>query len=157
MLAIVFGPMAAGAQGLSNDGGASGNPYAPVGSDANPQTTAQSAAIGSEAPLLPPPQLNTPNSNSNSKYLIKNPLGKTTSLKQVVLNIVSIVQILLIMAAVLYLIYAGFMFVTARGEAAKITKARNALLWGIVGLALVLGAQVIITAIESSVKGIFSK
>ena len=94
---------------------------------------------------------------SDCGFIICNPLGKTTSLKQVVLNVVSIVQILLVMAAVLYLIYAGFMFVTARGEAAKITKARNALLWGIIGLALVLGAQVIITAIDASIKGVFAK
>lgn len=90
-----------------------------------------------------------------SNHLIKNPFGdKTTSLSQVLLNVVSIVRILLIMAAVLYLLYAGFMFVTARGEPGKIKKARNALLWGCVGIALILAAQVIVTSLQNTVSGI---
>lgn len=95
------------------------------------------------------------NVSKNKKYLITNPLGSTKSLSQVIVNVVSVVQILLIMAAVLYILYAGFMFVTARGETAKIIKARNALLWGLVGVALVLGAQVITTTIKNSVQGVF--
>lgn len=95
------------------------------------------------------------NASKNKKYLITNPLGNTKSLSQVIVNVVSVVQILLIMAAVLYILYAGFMFVTARGETARIIKARNALLWGLVGVALVLGAQVITTTIKNSVQGVF--
>lgn len=91
----------------------------------------------------------------DAQYLIKNPLSKTTTLSQVVLNVVSIVRILLIMAAVLYLLYAGFMFVTARGAPEKIKKARNALLWGCVGIALILASQVIVTSLQNTVSGIF--
>lgn len=92
---------------------------------------------------------------SQDRYLIKNPFGdKTTTLSQVILNVVSIVRILLIMMAVLYLIYAGFMFVTARGEPGKIKKARNALLWGFVGIALILAAQVIVTTLQNTVSGV---
>lgn len=91
----------------------------------------------------------------DGQYLIKNPLSKTTTLSQVILNVVSIVRILLIMAAVLYLLYAGFMFVTARGAPEKIKKARNALLWGCVGIALILASQVIVTSLQNTVSGIF--
>ncbi len=92
--------------------------------------------------------------NQPANYLIKNPLSKTTSLSQVILNVVNIVQILLIMASVLYMLYAGLMFVTARGEPAKINKAKAALLWGCVGIALILAAQVIITTLKNTVSGI---
>lgn len=88
---------------------------------------------------------------------IANPLGpKGGSLEQIVLSVVNIVQILLIMATVLYLLYAGLMFVTARGEASKLTKARDALLWGMVGAALILAARVLVTTLQSSVNSILS-
>lgn len=101
----------------------------------------------------PPPPATT-GTNNPDNYLIKNPLQSTTSLSQVILNVVSIVRILLIMMAVLYLLYAGFMFVTARGEPAKISKARNALLWGMVGIALILAAQVIVTTLKNTVSSV---
>lgn len=106
---------------------------------------------------LQPTNSNTNNNNSkdNPKYLLTNPLGKTTSLQDVIVNVVKVVQILLMMAAVVYIIWAGFLFVSARGDTAKITKARNALLWGFVGVALVLGAQVIVTTIKNSVNSVF--
>lgn len=84
---------------------------------------------------------------------LQNPTG-FKSLEQVVLAVVNVVQILLIMATVLYLLYAGLMFVTARGEPSKITAARDALLWGMVGAALVIGAQVLVQTLQSSVNSI---
>ena len=72
-------------------------------------------------------------------------------LSQVVSAVVGVAQVLLIMATVLYLLYAGLMFVTARGEPSKITKARDALLWGLVGAGLVISAQVLVKAIETNV------
>lgn len=76
------------------------------------------------------------------------------SLAQVVTAVVNIAQILLIMATVMYLIYAGLMFVTARGEASKITKARDALLWGLVGAALILAARVLVTTLQGTVNNV---
>jgi len=84
---------------------------------------------------------------------VPNPTG-FRDLGQVVGAVIDIVQVLLIMATTLYLIYAGLMFVTARGEPSKITKARDALLWGMVGAALVLGARVLVTAIQGGVDNI---
>jgi hypothetical protein len=84
---------------------------------------------------------------------IENPTG-LKDLQAVVTAVVNIVQVLLIMATTLYLLYAGLMFVTARGEPAKITAARDALLWGMVGAALVLAARVIVTTLQGSVNSI---
>lgn len=90
-------------------------------------------------------------------YLICNPLPGVTSFQVVVSNVIKIVEILLIMATVLYLLYAGLMFVTAKGEPGKLTKARNALLWGLVGAGLILGARVLVTALSGTVSGLLSK
>ena len=54
--------------------------------------------------------------------------------------------------AVLMIMYAGFLFVTAGGEPAKITKAKDALLYAAIGAAILLGAWVISEAIGGTIK-----
>jgi heme/copper-type cytochrome/quinol oxidase subunit 2 len=44
---------------------------------------------------------------------------------------------------VLMLVYVGFIFVTARGEPAKLTTARQAFLWTLIGALILIGAQAI--------------
>lgn len=53
--------------------------------------------------------------------------------------------------AVLMIIYAGFLFVTARGNEAQITKAKDALLYAVIGAAILLGAWVISQAITTTI------
>ncbi len=87
-------------------------------------------------------------------YLINNPLKGVTSIEQLVLNVIKIVEVLMIMATVIYLLLAGLSFVTAKGDPAKISKARSQLLWGMVGAALVLCARIIATTISGTVQGL---
>jgi hypothetical protein len=58
--------------------------------------------------------------------------------------------------AVLMIMWAGFLYVTARGDTAKLKDARNALLWAVIGAAILLGAWVISQAIESTINQIRS-
>jgi hypothetical protein len=53
--------------------------------------------------------------------------------------------------AVLMIMYAGFLFVTARGNTTQIDKAKQALLYALIGAALLLGAKVISEAIKGTV------
>ena len=53
--------------------------------------------------------------------------------------------------AVLMIIYAGYLFVTARGNEKKITDAKQALLYACIGAAILLGAWVISEAIEKTI------
>ena len=57
---------------------------------------------------------------------------------------------------VFMLVYVGFLFVTARGEPGKITAARQALLWTVVGALILLGAKVIADGIEATVRALGS-
>ncbi len=52
---------------------------------------------------------------------------------------------------VLMIVYTGFLFVTAQGNATKISQAREALVWTVVGALVVLGAKPIALAIEATV------
>ena len=53
--------------------------------------------------------------------------------------------------AALMIMYAGFLYVTAGGNETQIKKAHDALLWGAIGAAVLLGAYVIATAIQGTI------
>ena len=53
--------------------------------------------------------------------------------------------------AVLFIVYSGFLYVTARGDETKITDATRALKWTVVGTAVLLGAVVISNVIGGTI------
>ena len=55
---------------------------------------------------------------------------------------------------VLAVIYSGFLFVKARGNPEEITKAKDALLYTLIGSAILLGALAIATLIKETVVGL---
>ena len=52
---------------------------------------------------------------------------------------------------VIFIIYAGFLFVTAGDNEAQVTKAKTVILWTLIGAAVLLGAKVIAAAIQATV------
>jgi hypothetical protein len=56
--------------------------------------------------------------------------------------------------AVLFIIYTGFLFVSAQGRPEKLRDARRALLAVVIGVAILLGAWVIATAIKGTIDAI---
>lgn len=88
----------------------------------------------------------------NSTICIENPFKQdsiqgliTTLIKDILMPIGGVVAVLMVM-------YAGFMYVTAAGDMTKIKKAHNALLWAVIGAAILLGAWVIAEVIEGTIK-----
>jgi hypothetical protein len=47
-------------------------------------------------------------------------------------------------------VYVGFQFVAAQGNEEKLRTARNALIWTIIGGAVLLGAEVIMRVIQAT-------
>lgn len=86
---------------------------------------------------------------------IENPLGsKIVDLSSFIKAIVEIVLVVGIPLLALAIIYAGFLFVKAQGNSEELTKAKHALLYTVIGGALLLGAFVISNAIVSTVNEI---
>lgn len=56
--------------------------------------------------------------------------------------------------AFFFLIWSGFLFVTAGGSEEKLKTAKATFIWTIVGSAIVLGAQVLSVLIENTVKNV---
>ena len=53
--------------------------------------------------------------------------------------------------AVLFLVYAGFLFVTARGNETQLEHAKATLLWTIIGIAILFGSTVIANGIQNTI------
>ncbi len=101
----------------------------------------------------PPLNNGTPGVNINTN--IENPLGNNiVDLSTFIQAVVKIVLVVGIPLLALAIIYAGFLFVKAQGNSEELTKAKHALLYTVIGGALLLGAFVISNAIVSTVKEI---
>lgn len=83
-----------------------------------------------------------------------NPLKSGTSLSSFLTMILQFVIKLGTIAIILMLVYVGYLFVAAQGNPAKISAARQALLWTVVGGLILLGSQAIATAIQATVTAI---
>lgn len=94
-----------------------------------------------------------PDSCGSSGGLV-NPLNGVCSLgdflKAILAGVVQIGTIILIMM----LVYVGFLFVAARGNAEKLQSAKSALVWTVIGGLILLGATSIQLVIEGTVNAL---
>lgn len=81
---------------------------------------------------------------------LQNPIGFNT-FGELVAAILNIVVTIGIPIAALFIIYAGFLFVTAGGNDEKLKKAKQALLAAVIGTAILLAASVIADAIGATI------
>lgn len=91
------------------------------------------------------------------KIEIKNPLearGVDTIYEFIRLIINDLVLPLGALLAVLYIIYAGFLLVTARGDESQISRGKTAFTNAAIGTAILLGAWVIVQVVENTINSI---
>lgn len=97
---------------------------------------------------------NPSTANPGSSGGLVNPLNGVSTLpeflKAILGGVVQIGTIILIMM----LVYVGFLFVAARGNAEKIQGARSALVWTVIGGLVLLGATSIQLVIEGTVNSL---
>jgi len=106
-----------------------------------------------------PPCDDVPDTGSgvSIKTGITNPLStEIDSIPKFIEAIIDIVLIVGVPIVVLAVIYVGFLFVKAQGKPEEITKAKSALIYTLIGAALLLGAFVIANAIGKTVDEIKS-
>lgn len=100
-----------------------------------------------------PPEITTQTSTSTLSFKVPNPLGSNaTTLNQVLANILDAIVLLLSPVIVIMLIYSGFLFVAAQGKAEELTKAKQTLMYTLIGAAIILGAKGIAMVIQNSVE-----
>ena len=117
------------------------------------------------APLLVSAQQNTAQDsvsprNTGQNITLINPLnsGSCAPNENCLLNFLNKILEFVIrigtVVVILMLVYVGYLFVVAQGSDTKITEARKALLWTIVGALILVGSQAISKAIEATVKAL---
>lgn len=82
---------------------------------------------------------------------LENPL-KFDSIEGFLLAVIDVILVFALPLIVLFIMYAGFKFVFARGNESEVTKARTQLTWAVVGGLIVLGAKVILEVIQGTVE-----
>lgn len=85
---------------------------------------------------------------------IINPLGATSTIPALIQKVLEGALKIGIPIIALAIIYSGFLFVMARGNSEKIGKAKDTLLYTIIGAAILLGSWAIAKMITSTVSGL---
>jgi hypothetical protein len=88
--------------------------------------------------------------------MINNPLPNINSVPQLIQTILTGLLTIGIPVVALAVIYSGFLFVFARGNSEKLTKAKSALMWTLIGAAVLLGSWAIAKMISATITGLGS-
>lgn len=80
-------------------------------------------------------------------------LTKNVEPDKVVLKLITIALFFIGALAFVFVIWGGILFVTSGGDAEKTTKARNTLLYAIIGIVVVVLAYAIVTWASTSLTG----
>jgi len=89
------------------------------------------------------------------KTEIKNPI-KAESFQKLVEAVLEVAIAIGTPIAILAIIYCGFLFVKARGNPEELKTAKAALIWTIVGVAVLLGAQLLSMVIKGTIDNLGS-
>jgi hypothetical protein len=83
---------------------------------------------------------------------LQNPLGSgNDSLTSFANSVVDAVVTVGLPIAALMIVYSGFLFVAARGNETKLTEAKNAFLYAVIGIAIILAAKVLSEVIRGTI------
>jgi hypothetical protein len=85
---------------------------------------------------------------------IANPLKTVTDIPSLVSNVLGIVVKIGGVVAIFFFIWSGFLFVRAQGKPEEITKARTTFINTCIGVALLLGAQLIASIIIGTINSL---
>lgn len=84
-----------------------------------------------------------------------NPLGcSITSLPQFIKAVLTIIVKVGIPVATIFIIWSGFLFLTAQGDEAQLSKAKKSFVWACIGTAVLLGAWLLATAINATIQSL---
>ncbi|MBI2120510.1 MAG: hypothetical protein HYT94_02710 [Parcubacteria group bacterium] len=81
---------------------------------------------------------------------LENP-AKAATLQDFIHDILAIIVKIGIPVATVFIIWSGFLFLTAQGDEKQLTTAKHAFVWSCIGTGVLLGAWVLATAIKGTI------
>lgn len=103
-----------------------------------------------QAPAPAPSPSSGPSESGQLK--LYNPLGTIDSFAALAAAIFTAIVIIAIPLTVIFLIWAGVLFVTARGNETQLAKAKKVFFWSVIGAMVIVASWVIAVAINNSVQ-----
>ncbi len=91
------------------------------------------------------------NAQASATAALKNPLGGIPNVETLFQSIMIAFITISVPIIVFFVIYAGFLYVTAQGNPEKIKAASKALLYAIIGGVIIIGAIAITTIVGNTV------
>ena len=82
---------------------------------------------------------------------LENPLRRINSFEEFVKLLLQAVINIGLPIAVLFIVYAGFLFVIAQGDTTKLQKAKDTFFWTIVGVTVFLGSWALAVIVENTI------
>lgn len=95
----------------------------------------------------------TAQSGNTKKTLAECNIEDDTSLMPTVVNLIKVAMSVLGLVAVVVIILGGIQFMTAGGDPGKVKKAKDTILYGVIGLVVAVLAYAIVNFIIASVNG----
>jgi hypothetical protein len=89
---------------------------------------------------------------ANAQIAIKNPL-KYDTIEQLINAIINFLFTLALVVVPLVIVVAGYFFITSEGDPVKVAKARQMVIYALVGLLIIAASKGIIAVIEKVIKG----
>ncbi|OGG54685.1 hypothetical protein A3D62_03290 [Candidatus Kaiserbacteria bacterium RIFCSPHIGHO2_02_FULL_49_11] len=83
---------------------------------------------------------------------LRNPLKNINSFEAFVAALLKAAIYIGLPIAVLFIVYSGFLFITAQGNDKKLTDAKTTFYWTVIGVAIFLGSWALAKIIESTVR-----
>jgi hypothetical protein len=102
----------------------------------------------------PTGSISTGDGSLQLNFSISNPIPGVDTLPQFIEKLLDIVMTVGIPVVAIFIIYAGFLFVKARGNEKDLQTAKDALLYALIGAAILLGAYVIAQAIQGTIEAL---
>lgn len=112
---------------------------------APPDNTTGGGLTGAPAPSY---------SGGGSDKTFTNPLGNTTTIQAFISKILGIVVQIAIPIAIFFIVYAGFLLTTARGNEEQLKRGKSALLYALIGSAVILAAQLLSEVIKNTINNL---
>ncbi|TSC61095.1 MAG: hypothetical protein G01um101448_874 [Parcubacteria group bacterium Gr01-1014_48] len=85
--------------------------------------------------------------------VLTNPL-RFGSIPEFITAVLNIVLMIIVPLVAVFLMYAGFLYVSAQGNATQVEKAHKVFLWTIIGAAVALGAMILSSAIQGTINSL---
>jgi len=99
------------------------------------------------------PVLGATSTASSTEFAFPNPLGETSDISTLLSKIIDFLILLAVPISMILVVYAGYLYITSAGNEQKIQTAQKALIWALVGFAIVLIASSVPPIIEKFLYG----